>query len=60
MDTGNAKDIQLFVPIENPSTSMVPIVTKAMSTKQVMRKSVVRETGLTFLANGNLTMEDCR
>ena len=46
-----------FVPIENPSTSMVAVVTKADGTKQVMRKSVVRETGLTFLANGNLTIE---
>ncbi len=57
VDTGNAKDVMLSVPIENPSTSMVAVVTKPDGTKEVVRKSVVQETGLTFLANGNLTIE---
>ncbi len=57
LDIQNRTDVVCHIPTEQQTPSMVVMVTKPDGTKEVLRKSVVHENGITFLANKDMTVE---
>lgn len=57
VDLGTAQDITISVPVDRLAPGVVAVTVKPDGTKEVVRKSVVKENGLVLTVDGKTTLE---
>lgn len=57
VDLGTAQNVTISVPVDKLSPGIVAVTVKPDGTKEVVRKSIIKDNGIVFTADGKTTLE---